>query len=127
MMDGMTTWTAAELDAVDGADEIHLSTTRADGTLRTARIVWVVRHGDELYVRSVNGRDAAWYRGVQTRHEGHVTAGGVSRDVVFVEADPALTDPLDEAYRRKYGRYPGPTAQITAAGARDATLRLDPR
>jgi hypothetical protein len=54
------------LAAVDRADEIEVSTRRADGALRTARIVWVVRDGDSFYVRSVNGPDAAWYRGVQS-------------------------------------------------------------
>ena len=83
----MTTWSPSELAGVDGADELDIATRRADGTLRTAR-VWVVRHGDELYVRSVNGRDAA--------------------------------------HRRKYGRYPGPIARITAEAARQTTLRLDP-
>lgn len=123
----MSGWTPAEIDAIDAADELDLATRRADGTLRTARIVWVVRYEDDLYVRSVNGRDAAWYRGVQTRHEGHVDAGGVSKEVTFTEADALRDDALDAAYRRKYGRYPGPTAHITAPAARETTLRLDPR
>jgi hypothetical protein len=127
----MTAWTAAQLDAIDGADELGLATRRADGTLRTPRIVWVVRHDDGLYVRSVNGIHAAWYRGVQTAHAGHITAGGVESDVHFTEADHAqgdgaLDERLDAAYRRKYGRYPGPTASITAAAARETTLRIDP-
>lgn len=123
----MTGWNPTEVEATDAADELDIATRRADGTLRTARIVWVVRHEDALYVRSVNGRDAAWYRGVQTRHEGHVDAGGVSKDVTFTEADAQLDDALDAAYRRKYARYPGPTAHITAPAARVTTLRLDPR
>ena len=47
--------------------------------------IWVVRLGDDLYVRSVNGRNAAWFRGVQTDYEGHIHAGGVDKDVTFVE------------------------------------------
>ena len=51
---GPTAWTSSELATIDGgADEIEVATRRADGTVRTARIVWVVRHGDSLYVRSV--------------------------------------------------------------------------
>ena len=122
----MTAWTPSELAAVGGADELHIATRRDDGTLRTARIVWVVRHGDALYVRSVNGRGAAWYRGVQTRYQGHISAGGVQTDVTFLDADHALDDDLDSAYRRKYGRYPEPTERITAPAARETTLRLDP-
>ena len=67
--------------------------------------IWVVRLGDDLYVRSVNGRTGAWFRGTQVRHEGHIQAGGVDKDVTFVEADPGINDQIDEAYRTKYRRY----------------------
>lgn len=122
----MSTWTDAELAALARADEITIATQRADGSLRPARIVWVVRHGDGLYVRSVNGVGAAWYRGVQTRHAGRITAGGVTRDVNFTAADPEIDDALDAAYVAKYGRYVEPTRRITAPDARGTTLRIDP-
>ena len=122
----MSDWTVNELDAVGSSDELHIASRRADGSLRRDRIIWVVRHGDELYVRSVNGRDAAWFRGVQTCHAGHVAAGGVEKDVKLVDADRGLNDELDALYRRKYGHYADATAHITAPAARDTTLRLDP-
>lgn len=121
-------WTAAELDAIDQAGEITIASRRGDGTLRTGRIVWSVRDRDRLYVRSVNGPDAAWYRGVQTRHAGHLTAGPVDREVVFVESDHTpgnqLDDRLDTAYRAKYGTG-GPVQRITSAIARATTLRVE--
>ena len=130
---GPTAWTSTELATIDGgADEIEVATRRADGTVRTARIVWVVRHGDSLYVRSVNGINAAWYRGVQSRHAGVVSVGRFDHDVVFVEAgnhvgeDTGLDETLDEAYRAKYGRWGDAVKRITAQPARDTTLRLDP-
>ena len=128
----IVSWTSTELAAVDRADEIEVSTRRADGTMRSSRIVWVVRDGDSFYVRSVNGPDAAWYRGVQSGHAGAVTAGPLGRDVTFVEAGDhvgdhtGLDDRLDEAYRAKYGRWAGPVTRITAQPARETTLRLDP-
>ena len=68
--------------------------------------IWVVRHGDDLYVRSVNGRTSAWFRGTQVRHEGHIQAGGVEKDVTFMEeSDPGINDQIDAAYRTKYRRY----------------------
>ena len=85
-----------------------------------------------LYVRSVNGTDAAWYRGVQSGHAGVVSVGRFDHDVVFVEAgnhvgdDTGLDETLDEAYRAKYGRWGGPVERITAQRAQDTTLRLDP-
>lgn len=125
----MSEWTAADLNAIDDTAEIHIASRRGDGTLRPARIVWVVRHDDALYVRSVNGPDAAWYRGVQARHQGMISAGPLQRDVTFVEADHTpgtLDDLLDAAYRAKYGRGSAAVARITSIEARRTTLRLDP-
>lgn len=128
----MTTWTSHDLAAIDGVDEVDITIRRADGTVRSPRIVWLVRHDDALYVRSVNGSDAAWYRGVQTAHAGTVMAGRLTRDIIFVEVGdhvgdpPELDDALDAAYRAKYRRWPGPVGHITSATARATTLRLDP-
>jgi hypothetical protein len=126
----MSAWTAADLDAVDDTAEIQIASRRRDGSLRPARIVWVVRHDDALYVRSVNGPDAAWYRGVQARHQGVISVGALQRDVTFVEADHTpgnpLDDALDAAYRAKYGRSSAAVRAITGPEARRTTLRLDP-
>ena len=125
-------WTASELTAIDATGEVGIATRRSGGTLRTARIVWIVRHEDAVYVRSVNGTTAAWYRGVQTRHEGELTAGRLQRNVAFVEAgehagdDSSLDDTLDAAYRDKYGHSSSAVAAITADVARATTLRVDP-
>jgi quercetin dioxygenase-like cupin family protein len=40
-------------------------------------------------------------------------------DVILVDAHHRLDDDLDAAYRRKYGRYRGPTDRIVAAAARE--------
>ncbi len=81
----MTTWTSDELTKIGAAEEIEIASVRRDGTLRSPVTIWVVRHGDDLYVRSVNGRMAAWFRGAQVRHEGRIRAGGVEKYVGFVE------------------------------------------
>src|ERR1041384_5851958 len=65
--------------------------------------VWVVRHGDDLYVRSGYGNRAAWYRGTQQRRDGHIMAGGVTKDGRFEEAaDPARNDRIELASRSQY-------------------------
>jgi hypothetical protein len=123
----MSAWTSDELAAIGGADELQLATRRRDGTLRSPVTVWVVRHGGDLYVRSWRGRTAAWFRGVQASHEGHIQAGGVEKDVAFVDADHAVADALDTAYRTKYRRYADPYVQpMVAREARAATLKLVP-
>jgi hypothetical protein len=125
-------WGADELSTIDRTGEVDVATRRGDGTLRAARIVWIVRHSDTVYLRSVNGTSAAWYRGVQTRHEGELGAGRLRRDVAFVEAgehagdSSGLDDALDAAYRDKYGHSSSALARISAEVARATTLRVDP-
>jgi hypothetical protein len=122
----MTAWTNDELTRIATADELQIAPRRRDGTLRNPRTIWVVRHGDDLYVRSVNGRTSAWFRGAQVRHEGHIQAGGVDKDVRLVETDD-LNDQIDAAYRAKYRRYaPSVIDTIVSSQARATTLRLVP-
>ncbi len=122
----MTTWTSDELDRIDRAEELDLASVRDDGTLRAPVIMWVVREGDDLYVRSVNGRGSSWFRGAQKRHEARIRAGGVEKDVSLVETE--ADDAVDAAYHAKYdGRYPSIVPRIVAPAARAATLRLVPR
>jgi hypothetical protein len=124
----MTTWTSDELTKIGTAEELEIAALRRDGTLRNPVTIWVVRLGDELYVRSVNGRTSAWFRGVQVRHEGHIRAGGVDKDVTFVEADPGINDQIDAEYRTKYRRYAASIiSHITSPEARSAMIKLVPR
>lgn len=67
---------------VGNAEELQIASFRNDGTLRKSVVVWVVLVGDDLDVRSVNGRNGAWFRGMQERPEGHIRAGGFA--FVFV-------------------------------------------
>ena len=123
----MTTWTSDELNKIGTAEELQIASLRRDGTLRKPVTIWVVRLGDDLYVRSVNGRTSAWFRGAQVRHEGHIQAGGVEKDVTFVEADSGINDQLDAAYRTKYRRYPSSVSHIVSPEAKSATIKLLPR
>jgi len=124
----MTTWSSDELTKIGTAEELEIASLRGDGTLRKPVIIWVVRLGDDLYVRCVNGRAGAWFRGVQSRHEGHIRAGGVEKDVTFVEeTDPGINDKIDAAYLTKYSRYPQYVAPMVTPEVRAATIKLVPR
>jgi hypothetical protein len=124
----MTAWTSDELNKIEKAEELRIASLRADGTLRNSVIIWVVRLGDDLYVRSVNGRTSGWFRGVQTRHAGHIRAGGVDKDVTFVEeADAEINKQIDAAYAAKYRRYASIIPSINSSTARAASIKLVPR
>ena len=124
----MIRWTSEELNKIGTAEELLITSLRSDGTLRKPVIIWVVHLGDDLYVRSVNGRTSAWFRGTQVRHEGHIQAGGVDKDVIFVEeTDPGINDKIDTAYLTKYSRYPQYVAPMVTPDVRAATLKLVPR
>jgi len=123
----MPGWTSDELDRIDVAQQLDLASLREDGTLRRPVTMWVVRHGDDVYVRSVNGRGSSWFHGAESRHAAHIDAGGFGRDVTLFETDELL-DEIDDAYRAKYGsRYPTIVPSIVAPQARAATLKLIPK
>ena len=125
----MTTWTSDELNRIGTAEELRIASLRADGTLRNPVTIWVVRVGDDLYVRPIHGRTSAWFRGTQVRQEGHIRAGGVDKDVAFVEeADADINEQIDAAYRTKYRRYAASIINTTVSSeARSATIKLVPR
>ena len=127
----MTAWTSDELDKIGRTEELQIASLRRDGTLSNPVTIWVVRDGDDLYVRSVKGRDGAWFRATRVRREGRIQAGGIDRaggidkDVAFVDADPEINDQIDAAYRAKYRRH-GARFVTPMAGpeARASTIKL---
>ncbi len=123
----MNTWTSDELNKIGSTDELQIASVRSDGTLRKPVTIWVVHQGDDLYVRSVNGRAGTWFRGAQDRHEAHVSAGVVDKDVQLIETDDQA-DEIDADYRAKYNRYPANiVATVLTPQAQAATFRLVPR
>ncbi len=124
----MTAWTSEELVKIGAAEEVQIAPLRRDGTPQKPVTVWVVRHGDDLYVRSVRGRSGHWFRGTQETHKGRIRAGRVQKDITFVDADRAVDDEVDAAYRAKYGRYAGSILNsVLTPDARSTTIKLVPR
>jgi hypothetical protein len=123
----MSTWSNDDLARLSGADEIQIAPEKSDGTLRSPTTIWIVRSGEEMYVRSVNGPGGHWYRTAEGTHRGQIRADGATKDVAFVdEADPAVNEQVDAAYMAKYGSTPYAEPMIRP-GPRDTTLRLIPR
>src|SRR6266568_9549800 len=103
----MSNWSGDELSKLGDGEEVQIASVRRDGKLGRPVTTWVIRQGDDLYVRSVRGRSGHWFRGVQERHEGRIRAGRVQQDVTSVDADHGMDHEIDAAYRAKYRRYAG--------------------
>jgi hypothetical protein len=123
----MTTWTEDELARIGQAEELQLASTRPDGSLRPFVTMWVVRAGDELYVRSAYGATNPWYRRARASGIGRIRAGDVEHDVTFDDAAAGVHAAIDAAYHAKYDGY-GPQIVGTVIGAQAAavTIRLLP-
>ncbi len=62
------TWTADELERIAAAEELEMAPLRPDSTPRRPGPIWVVRVGDDLYVRSWRGTGGSWFRAAQATH-----------------------------------------------------------
>lgn len=124
----MTAWTSDELSRIGQAEELLITSARPDGTMRPYVTIWVVRVGDDLYVRSAFGPTNPWYRRAKASGAGRIRAGGVERDVTFAEPAAGVEAAIDEAYHAKYDRYgPALVDPVVGPHAADVTIRLVPR
>lgn len=125
----MSTWTSEELDRIGRSEELRISSRRRDGSFSKPIIIWVVRVGDDLYVRSAYGPDNPWFVNARRRRRGRITVGGIERDVDFVDASDTSADVIDAAYHAKYDPISSPRIVATVVGEKvhPLTLRLVPR
>ena len=125
---GTTAWTADELAVIDATHELVIAPRRRDGTERKAVPIWVVREGDDVYVRAAYGPATGWHRVARASGAARIRAGGVEKDVRVEPAGGDVLGAVDAAYRSKYRRYAADIVDgITDERARASTLRLVPR
>ena len=122
----MADWTVEQAAQIAAPEEVQVITRRRDGSLRRPTTIWIVGDGDKVFVRSTNGRTAAWFRGAIATGTGQIVSGGRASEVTFTEATAAELPGVDRAYRRKYGRYAGIVDHLVTAGPRGATLQVRP-
>ena len=122
----MADWTVEQVTQIAAPQEVQVITRRRDGSLRRPTTIWIVGDGDKVFVRSTNGRTAAWFRDAIATGTGQIVSGGRASDVTFTEASPAVLPAVDRAYRRKYGRYASIVDHLLTAGPRAATLQVRP-
>src|SRR5665648_163479 len=102
----MNRWSTQDARNITAPEEVRVVTRRRDGSLRRPRIIWVVRSGDRIFVRSTNGRSADWFRWAIATGASQLIVRGTAHDVTFTEiADGGDLTAVDAAYRAKYGRY----------------------
>ncbi len=124
----MGEWTSDELEKIAAAEELQLAPLRRDGTLRPYVTMWVVRVGDNLYVRSAYGPNNPWFRRAKASGAGRIRAGGLERDVAFAEPAPGVHAAIDAAYHSKYDRYgPRIVGSVVGPDAEAVTIKLEPQ
>ncbi len=113
-------WKEDELRAIGDATELQLASKSSEYTT-----MWVVRVGDDLYVRSAGGPSRPWYRRARAAGKGRIRAGGIERDVTFEDATNDVQDAIDDEYHAKYDGFgPGPVGHVTGPAAHQVTLHL---
>jgi threonine dehydrogenase-like Zn-dependent dehydrogenase len=128
MNDRTTAWSDGELARIGDAEELKLASARPEGSLRPYVTMWVVRAGDELYVRSAYGPNNPWYQRAKASGVGRIRAGGIERDVTFADAAPDAHAAIDASYHAKYDHYgPKIVGSVVGPHAQPVTVRLVPR
>src|SRR5258708_1144239 len=119
-------WSPPEPDQIARAEELQTAPQRRDGSLRRPLPIWVVRVGDELFVRSWRGAGGGWYRAAEATHQAHINARGVDKHVTLADPRDEVNDAVDAAYRAKYGRHSGYVRPTIGPEARTTPLKPVP-
>lgn len=117
--------TRQQIDWIGDANEVHVSTYRADGSRRRSVPIWTVRVDDDLYIRSAFGPNAAWFRNATAGNRLHLEAGSEAVDVALeLTADVAVNAQVDTAYRSKYPDGGNATTIMVSPPATGSTAKL---
>jgi hypothetical protein len=114
-----------ELALLTETEEIEIETARPDGPHHRT-IIWVVVDGDEVFIRSVNGADARWYREAIADPSVTIHGGGLALPArVEAATDPDSIRRTNEGLTRKYANVPGYRPMLKP-DIFDTTLRVTP-
>lgn len=124
----MSTWTADELDRINGQTYFTVGATLPDGTTPKTVDIWSVPVGDRIFIRSYNGTAGKWYGPALATLRGKISAGGVEKNVRFVVVaadDETTNQAVDASYRKKYAGSPY-AVTMSEAPVRTNTLEVVP-
>lgn len=123
----MSDWTAEELAAITAAEEVEVTPADADGAPQQSVVMWAVTVGNDVFVRSVRGRRARWWRRATATARGTFTAGSVTRDVAFEPVGDEQNQAVTDAYSQKYAAQPDEFRRPMVTGeSLEATLKVVP-
>jgi hypothetical protein len=111
--------------AIAAAQEIRIETQSATGTVHRTTI-WVAEHDGAIYIRSVNGPAARWYREATAGAHVAIHVKGKRLPVILVPADdPASIEAASEGLRAKYRRSSS-LGSMLKEDVLETTLRMEP-
>jgi hypothetical protein len=115
-----------ELALLTETEEIEIETARPGGeTHRT--IIWVVVDGDDVFIRSVNGASARWYREAVANPSVTIHVDGRALPAqVEAATDPDSIRRTSEQLERKYAADPAGLRSMLKPEIFDTTLRVSP-
>jgi len=114
-----------DLALLDETEEVEIETARPEGPVHRT-IIWVVVDGDDVFVRSVNGATARWYREAVADPAVAVHAAGRRLSARAAAAtDPSSVKRTSDALIRKYSADPALRLMLIPE-IFDTTLRLTP-
>lgn len=123
----MSEWTPGELTEINAAEEVEVTPAAADGSPLQRVVMWAVSDGRGVFVRSVHGTKARWWRHVTATSRGTFTAGSVTREVAFEPVDDVDNQAVTDAYKHKYAAQPDEFREPMVSGpSLEATLRVVP-
>ena len=115
-----------ELALLDESEEIEIETARPDGPAHRT-IIWVVADGEDVFIRSVNGAGARWYREAVARPSITVHVGGRT---IPARVEPAADDDsirrTSDQLARKYARQRASMRAMLEPHTLETTLRVVP-
>lgn len=120
---------AATVKTLANVREVSIETTSIDRERTHRTIIWIVTVEDRVFVRSVDGATARWYREAIEHPEVVLHVDGDAIPAMAVLANDADTiQRVSDAIRSKYGkRSPGSTELMIQPHNLESSLRLDPR
>jgi hypothetical protein len=113
------------LNQLANAEEIEIETRSATG--RTHRtIIWVTVDDNDVYVRSVRGRNGRWYQAITANPDAAIHVDGQRLAVHAVPVtDEALIARVSNDILRKYRHSPSANSMVRKE-ILPTTLRLEP-